>query len=72
MGDDDIGDPRKMLTIEEVLNIVPVSEKTIYRMQKAGTFPRSHPMFPGSKGPMRRFWYADEIRAWQEALEESY
>jgi predicted DNA-binding transcriptional regulator AlpA len=69
---DDTSGPRKMLTIDEVVSIVPVTKKTIYQMQRDGRFPRSHPLFPGAKGPQRRFWYADEIRAWQNKLEETY
>lgn len=72
MPDDINNEPRKMLTIDEVLSIVPVTRKTIYVMQRDGRFPRSHPLFPGSKGRQRRFWYADEIRAWQNSLEDAH
>jgi predicted DNA-binding transcriptional regulator AlpA len=54
---------RKMLTLEEVLTVVPVSETTLYRMQMDGRFPRSH----AGLG-QRRFWFEDEIRAWQDSL----
>jgi predicted DNA-binding transcriptional regulator AlpA len=61
------GGTRKMLTIKQVLKLVPVSEKTLYRMQRDKDFPRSHPL-----DGKRRFWFEDEIAAWQKSLEESY
>jgi len=49
-----------MLTERQVLEIVPVGRTTLYRMEKAGRFPRST-----SISPNRRGWFADEIMAWQ-------
>jgi len=56
-------EPRKMLTIQQVLEIVPASRSTIWRMERAGTFPPSHLLSPG-----RRVWFADDIAGWQDAL----
>lgn len=56
---------RKMLNEKQVLLLIPVSRMTLYRMEKAGRFPRSTYISPN-----RRFWYEDEIVAWQNAVDE--
>src|SRR5947209_19843808 len=38
---------------------------TLYRMEKAGRFPRSTYISPN-----RRVWFEDEIAAWQNAVDE--
>jgi prophage regulatory protein len=55
--------PRRMLSIDEVLAIVPVSRSTLYRMEQEKKFPPSTYISAN-----RRVWYEDEIVAWQEAL----
>jgi prophage regulatory protein len=55
--------PRRMLPIEEVLTLVPLSRATLFRKERAGTFPASTYISAN-----RRIWYADEIAAWQENL----
>jgi prophage regulatory protein len=57
--------PRRMLNETQVLAIVPVSRTTLYRMIKAGRFPRGIYISPN-----RRVWYEDEIVAWQNAVDE--
>jgi prophage regulatory protein len=57
------GGPRRMLTIDEVLQIVPVTRGTIYNMEKQGRFPKSHYISDN-----RRVWFEDEIVAWQESV----
>jgi prophage regulatory protein len=57
--------PRRMLSEKQVLEIVPVGRTTLYRMEKAGRFPRSTYISPN-----RRIWFADEIAAWQDAVDE--
>jgi predicted DNA-binding transcriptional regulator AlpA len=57
--------PRRMLTETQVLEIIPVSRTTLYRMEKAGRFPRCTYISPN-----RRIWYEDEIVAWQNAVDE--
>jgi prophage regulatory protein len=52
-----------MLSIEMVLALIPVGRTTLFRMERDGRFPRSHYVSPN-----RRFWYEDEIIAWQKAL----
>jgi prophage regulatory protein len=56
-------EPRRMLTVAQVLEIVPVRRTTLFRMERDGRFPASHYVSPN-----RRFWYADEIAAWQDSL----
>jgi prophage regulatory protein len=56
---------RRMLTEAQVLQAVPFGSSTLYRREKAGTFPRSTYISPN-----RRVWYEDEIIAWQNAVDE--
>jgi prophage regulatory protein len=55
--------PRRMLNQEQVLQIVPVSPVTLWRMEKAGRFPKSTYISPN-----RRVWFADEIIRWQDQV----
>jgi prophage regulatory protein len=64
-GAPDKSEPRRMLNEKHVLQIVPVSRTTLYRMEKEGRFPRSTYISPN-----RRVWFADEIIAWQNAVDE--
>jgi prophage regulatory protein len=57
--------PRRMLSEKDVLNIVPVGRTTLYRMEKAGRFPRSTYISPN-----RRVWFEDEVANWQAAVDE--
>ncbi|WP_445216785.1 helix-turn-helix transcriptional regulator [Bradyrhizobium sp. Pa8] len=57
--------PRRMLNETQVLQLIPVSRTTLYRMEKAGRFPKSTYISPN-----RRVWYEDEIVAWQNAVDE--
>ena len=57
--------PRRMLNEEQVLQIIPVSRTTLYRMEKAARFPRSTYISPN-----RRVWFEDEVVAWQSAVDE--
>jgi prophage regulatory protein len=56
-------EPRQMINIEKVLALVPVGRTTLFRMERDGKFPASHYVSAN-----RRFWYADEVAAWQRAL----
>ena len=65
-GSQSIGrEPRVMLSEANVLAIVPVSRSTLLRMEREGKFPRSTYISPN-----RRVWFADEIAAWQDAVDE--
>jgi prophage regulatory protein len=56
--------PRRMMTEEEVRQLVRVSRTTLYRMEKAGEFPRSTYISPN-----RRRWFEDDIVAWQREVD---
>ena len=58
-------EPRRMLSERQVLKVVPVARTTLYRMEKAGRFPKSTYISPN-----RRVWFADEIIAWQKTVDE--
>jgi predicted DNA-binding transcriptional regulator AlpA len=49
---------RKRIQIATLRLMYPVSDVTIWRKVKAGTFPAPHYL------GYRRFWYADEVEAW--------
>jgi len=57
--------PRRMLNEKQVLDIVPLSRTSIYRLERAGKFPRSTYISAN-----RRIWYEDEIITWQRAVDE--
>jgi prophage regulatory protein len=59
----DVSGPRRMLNQEQVLQIVPVSPVTLWRMEKKGLFPKSTYISPNRRG-----WFADEIIRWQEEV----
>jgi predicted DNA-binding transcriptional regulator AlpA len=56
-----------MLTIAQVLEIVPVGRTTLFKMEREGTFPASHYVSAN-----RRFWYADEVAEWQATLPQNH
>jgi predicted DNA-binding transcriptional regulator AlpA len=57
--------PRRMLNEKQVLDIVPLSRTSLYRLEKTGRFPKSTYISPN-----RRVWFEDEIIAWQNAVNE--
>jgi predicted DNA-binding transcriptional regulator AlpA len=54
---------RRMLNEKQVLEIVPVSPVTLWRMEKGGTFPEG--TFISAN---RKVWFEDEIVAWQNEV----
>ncbi|MGY4261425.1 putative DNA-binding transcriptional regulator AlpA [Bradyrhizobium sp. USDA 4516] len=56
--------PRRMLSEEKVLEIVPFSRATLWRKIKGDKFPPPH-----HASAKRVFWYEDEIVKWQDALD---
>ena len=63
----DEDDPRKMLTIEQVLELVPVDRTTILRMEQQGRFPRGRIV-----SNRRKMYFADEVAKWQRDLMKSH
>lgn len=53
---------RKMLGVEEVLALIPVSRTTLFRMEREKKFPAGH-LIRG-----RKIWFSDELVAWQDDL----
>jgi prophage regulatory protein len=64
-GGPDNARPRRMLNEKQLLDVVPLSRTSIYRLEKAGKFPRSTYISAN-----RRIWFEDEIVAWQNAVDE--
>jgi prophage regulatory protein len=54
---------RRMLTMEQVLELVPVGKSTLKRMIKNGEFPSAHYI-----SPKKMVWYEDSIMLWQGSL----
>ena len=57
--------PRPMMSEKQVLALIPISRTSLYRLERAGKFPRSVYVSPN-----RRLWFASEISAWQENVNE--
>jgi predicted DNA-binding transcriptional regulator AlpA len=57
--------PRKMLVEDQILDVVPVSRSTLWRMERAGKFPRA--TYISSN---RRVWFEDEVILWQNTVNE--
>jgi prophage regulatory protein len=55
---------RRMLNLEQVLAIVPVSKVSLWRMQRDGRFPRGTFISPN-----RQIWFEDEVVAWQREVD---
>ncbi|RXH25847.1 hypothetical protein XH99_22330 [Bradyrhizobium nanningense] len=54
-----------MLSEAQVLQIVPISRTTLYRLEKAGKFPKSVYISQN-----RRCWFLDAVVAWQKSIDE--
>ena len=61
------GEIRPMLSIKQVLALIPLSRATLYREMAAGRFPAAHEI-----APRRIAWFKDEIAASRTALEISF
>jgi prophage regulatory protein len=55
---------RRMLNLQQVLTIVPVSPVTLWRMEKTGQFPRGTFISANKK-----IWWEDEIQKWQSEVD---
>jgi prophage regulatory protein len=54
------GEIRPMLSIKQVLALIPFSRATLYREMEAGRFPAAHEI-----APRRIAWFKDEAASWQ-------
>ncbi|WP_315806563.1 MULTISPECIES: AlpA family phage regulatory protein [unclassified Bradyrhizobium] len=59
--------PRRMLSEKQLLAIVPFGRSTLWRMEEAGKFPKPAPI----DGTNRRYWFEDQIVAWQNGLNDA-
>jgi prophage regulatory protein len=57
--------PRKMLTAEQVLECIPISRTTLFRLERDKMFPEGQAIVPH-----RKLWFQDEVIAWQKDLQD--
>ena len=55
----DMASPEKILTREQLIEIVPISRSQLYRLEQQGKFPRRVRL-----GANRVGWLASEVMAW--------
>jgi prophage regulatory protein len=55
---------REMLTAEQVLDLIPISRTTLFRMERDKRFPQGQAITPH-----RKLWFKDEVIAWQRDLQ---
>jgi prophage regulatory protein len=55
---------REMLTAEQVLELIPISRTTLFRLERDKLFPQGQPITPH-----RKLWFKDEVIAWQRDLQ---
>jgi predicted DNA-binding transcriptional regulator AlpA len=55
---------RRMLNEAQVRALVPIGHATLWRLEKAGRFPKSTYISPN-----RRVWFEDQIAAWQSQID---
>jgi predicted DNA-binding transcriptional regulator AlpA len=56
---------REMVTAEQVLEMIPVSRTTLFRLERDGLFPAGQPITAH-----RKLWFLDEVRRWQKDLQD--
>ena len=54
-----------MLSMKQVLALVPFSRATLYREMEAGRFPPAHEI-----APRRIAWFVDDVKAWQTGIKK--
>ena len=64
-GAPDKSELRPMLNEAQVLALIPISRTTLFRMMRAGRFPKATFVSPN-----RRLWFRDQIIGWQSAVDE--
>jgi prophage regulatory protein len=60
---------RPMLTAEQVLEIIPMSRKTLQRLEARGLFPAGHVLAVGRLN-RKKFYYEDEVADFQRRMEK--
>jgi prophage regulatory protein len=56
---------REMLTAEQVLELIPISRTTLFRLERDELFPQGQAVTPH-----RKLWFKDEVVAWQRNLQD--
>jgi prophage regulatory protein len=56
---------RPMLSMKQVLALVPFGRTTLYREMDAGRFPKAHEI-----APRRIAWFVDDVKAWQTSIKK--
>ena len=54
---------REMLTMEQLLSMIPFERVYLFRLEKEGMFPKAHFVTP-----KKRLWFKDEVIQWQRDL----
>jgi prophage regulatory protein len=60
---EDMGD--RILTTEQVLEILPVSKSTLWRLEKQGIFPRHFKV-----GSRKNGWLESDVQSWIDNVQE--
>jgi prophage regulatory protein len=60
---DDTEKVREMLTMEQVLAMIPFDRVYLFRLEKERLFPKAHFVTP-----KKRLWFKDEVIQWQHDL----
>jgi prophage regulatory protein len=55
---------RRMMSEQEVLAAIPINRTTLFRLMKAGKFPRA--VYVSAN---RRIWFERDVANWQAAIE---
>lgn len=61
-------DVRPMMTAEQVLELIPMSRKTLTRLEARGLFPRGHILRVNELG-RKKYYYRDEVAGFQRQME---
>ena len=56
---------REMLNAEQVLDRIPISRTTLFRLERDGLFPQGQAITPH-----RKLWFKDEVVGWQKELQD--
>lgn len=56
---------RTMLNAEQVLERIPISRTTLFRLERDKLFPQGQAVTPH-----RKLWFQDEVTAWQRDLQD--
>jgi predicted DNA-binding transcriptional regulator AlpA len=60
---DETDQVREMLTAEQVLELIPISRSTLFRLERDGLFPQGQAITPH-----RKLWFKDTVAIWQRQL----